>query len=116
MARIFHLISAEDWNRARDSQHWSPPSLPDEGFIHCSMDHDQVLRVMQRLYADRSDMLVLELETDKLTNSLVWEPSRSGEVYPHIYGPLNLDAAVSVWEVQPDGAYGFTLSGETRLS
>ena len=115
MAIIFHLISRGDWGGASGGQHWSPPSLADEGFIHCSKDHDQVLRVMQRLYAGRADMLVLEVETDKLTSSLVWEPSRSGEIYPHIYGPLNLDAAISVSEVQPDGADGFVISGGTSL-
>ena len=116
MARIFHLLSVEDWNGARDGQHWSPPSLAAEGFIHCSKDHDQLTRVMQRLYAGRTDMLALELETENLTHSLVWEPSRSGEIYPHIYGPLNLDAAVTLWEVLPDQANGFVLSEKSGLS
>ncbi|MCY4365277.1 MAG: DUF952 domain-containing protein [Chloroflexi bacterium] len=116
MARIFHLISAQDWNGAKGNQSWSPPSLADEGFVHCSKDHDQMFRVMQRLYTDRTDMLALELETDILTHSLVWEPSRSGEVYPHIYGPLNLEAAITVWRVQTDGASGLDLSEETNLA
>ncbi|MDE2842224.1 MAG: DUF952 domain-containing protein [Chloroflexota bacterium] len=116
MARIFHLLPAQDWNDAKDGQSWSPPSLAAEGFIHCSKDHDQLRGVMQRLFADRTDMLALELETDNLAHTLVWEPSGSGEIYPHIYGPLNLDAAIVVWEVLPDGASGFALSEKSVLS
>ena len=116
MARIFHLLSTEDWNGTRVGQSWNPPSLASEGFIHCSKDLDQLQRVMQRLFAERTDMLALELETDKLAHALVWEPSSFGEIYPHIYGPLNLDAAITVWEVLPDGANGFALSDQSGLS
>jgi uncharacterized protein (DUF952 family) len=55
-----------------------------------------MLRVANRLYAGRDDLLGLEVETDRLTSLLKWEPSRSGEVYPHIYGPLNIGAVVRV--------------------
>lgn len=110
MARIFHLLTEQDWESARGTRHWRPGSLGDEGFIHCSKDEEQAMRVVARLYPDRADMLALEVDTEKLSYSLVSEPSRSGEIYPHIYGPLDISAVVMVWRVRPDGEGGYALS------
>lgn len=96
MAIIYHLASKSEWEPARTQPEYRPESLALEGFIHCSKDQAQVLAVANRLYAGRSDLLVLEVETDRLTSPLKHEASRSGEVYPHIYGPLNTDGVVAV--------------------
>ena len=110
MTRIFHLITEQDWESARGSQHWRPASLADEGFIHCSGDEEQAMRVVARLYPDRADLLALEVETEKLNSPLVSEASRSGEIYPHIYGPLDLSAVIKVWRVNQEGDGGYSLS------
>ncbi len=110
MPKIFHLISESDWESTRDASEWKASSLQDEGFIHCSKDEEQLVRVAQRLYADRADMLALEVDTDQLHQSVISEPSRSGEIYPHIYGPLKIRAVVSVWRLNPDGSGGFALT------
>ena len=112
MARIFHLISEADWETAQTARHWEPASLKDEGFIHCSKDEEQAIRVVQRLYPDRADLLALEVDTDQLESSLISEASRSGEIYPHIYGPLNTGAVIKVWRVKSDGQGGYFLSDE----
>jgi len=41
-------------------------------------------------------VVVLELETESLMSRVVNEPSTGNEIYPHIYGPINRDAIVSV--------------------
>ena len=112
MARIFHLIAEADWKAAQTTRHWEPTSLRDEGFIHCSRDEEQAVRVVQRLYPDRADLLALEVDTDKLESSVISEASRSGEIYPHIYGPLNTGAVVKVWQVSADGQGGYFLSDQ----
>ena len=112
MARILHLISEADWTTAQTTGHWEPPSLRDEGFIHCSKDEEQAVRVVQRLYPDRADLLALEVDTDKLESSVISEASRSGEIYPHIYGPLNTGAVVKVWRVKSNIQGGYFLSDE----
>lgn len=110
MARIFHLITEEDWESARDSHEWRPGSLADEGFIHCSKDEEQAMRVVARLYSGHTDMLALEVDTEKLNCPVISEPSRSGEIYPHIYGPLEIGAVVKIWRVKADvqGAYALS--------
>ena len=40
--------------------------------------------------------MVLDVDTSLLTSPVKHEPSRSGEIYPHIYGPINVDAVVGV--------------------
>ncbi|MDE2938927.1 MAG: DUF952 domain-containing protein [Chloroflexota bacterium] len=112
MATIFHLVTEQDWESANGGQHWRPASLADEGFIHCSGTEDQAMRVVARLYPDRTDLLALEVDTEKLTSPLVSEASRSGEIYPHIYGPLDLGAVIKVWRVNQGGAGGYSLSDQ----
>ncbi|MFQ6030824.1 MAG: DUF952 domain-containing protein [Dehalococcoidia bacterium] len=107
MAIIFHLVPRPDWEEARSAAEYQAASLAEEGFIHCSQDHDQLLRVAQRLYAGRTDLAVLEVETDLLAAPLKREPSRSGEIYPHIYGTINTDAVVRWWPLPADGAGNF---------
>lgn len=112
MARIFHLITKQDWETAQDVREWRPGSLADEGFVHCSNGEEQLVRVARRLYSGRDDMLALEVDTEKLHYPVITEASRSGELYPHIYGPLELDAVVAVWSVNPDGEGSFSLSAQ----
>ena len=102
MAIIHHLTSREAWTAAQAAGEYEAPSLADEGFIHCSGDEEQTLRVVERLYAGVSDLLVLDIATEKLASEVKREFStRSGEMYPHVYGKINLDAVVSVRFVTP---------------
>lgn len=96
VAIILHLIKRAEWEAAQAAAEHRAESLAAEGFIHCSQDAAQMLLVAQRLYPGRQDLLALEVETDRLTAPVKREPSRSGELYPHIYGPLNTDAVAGV--------------------
>ncbi len=96
MALIYHLAKRSDWEEARVTGPYRAASLAQEGFIHCSRDEEQMLGVANRRFAGMEDVLVLEVDTDRLTAPVKHEPSRSGEIYPHIYGPINVDAVVGV--------------------
>ena len=100
MAIIYHLVPESHWESAQFEQEYRADSLATEGFIHCSKDHAQALAVANRLYGGRQDMLMLEVETECLASPLKHEPSRSGEIYPHIYGPLNTGAVTGVLKLQ----------------
>ncbi len=109
MEIIYHLILESDWEAAKATGEVTPGSLAAEGFIHCSRDEAQALAVARRLYSGQGGMLVLEVDTGKLLSPVKREASRSGEIYPHIYGPLNTDAVVGVWLLEPDGGGEFRL-------
>lgn len=108
MPNIYHLIDQDSWNSAGSTAEYRAESLAAEGFIHCSENVDQMLKVANRLYSGRADMLALELDSQRLTSPVRREASRSGEIYPHIYGPLNTDAVINVWSLPPDADGNFS--------
>ena len=101
MDRIFHLALAADWAAAQESGDYRISTLgrtlEQEGFIHASRE-DQWRATKQRFYADVPEELVLlEIDPALLTSELrVEEVPEAGDSFPHIYGPLNLDAVVAV--------------------
>lgn len=90
---IYHIVLPEVWEQVRGERLYRHESLAAEGFIHCSYD-DQVDGVIGRYYAGRDEIVILTIDTELLAARLVAEPSTGGEIYPHIYGPLNLNAVV----------------------
>jgi uncharacterized protein (DUF952 family) len=113
MATIYHLVPASDWEAAQGKDEYAAESLESEGFIHCSKDHAQVLEVANRLFNGRDDMLVLELDIDRLVSPIKEEAARSGTVYPHIYGKINTDAVIEVLGLTTggDGKFNELISG-----
>lgn len=89
---IFHIVLPEAW-AAFDGGEYAAASLASEGFIHCSYEH-QLDGVLDRYYSGAESVVILTLDTEKLTSKLVEEPSTGGEVYPHIYGTINRDAVI----------------------
>ncbi len=107
MSLIYHLVRRDDWEGRSLSGEYSASSLGVEGFNHCAEDEAQLLAVARRLYSGETDLLVLEVETEALASQVKREPSRSGEIYPHIYGPINVEAVAGVRRLLagPDGGF-----------
>jgi glutathione S-transferase len=100
MTAIYHLATAEAWAEAQAAGSYREStrglSLAEVGFIHCSYAH-QVPRVARTFYADVPDLVLLTIDPERLTAELREDRVQdTGEVYPHIYGPLNLEAVVDV--------------------
>ena len=112
MDPIVHICSQEDWQAARVAGQYRADSLQLEGFIHCSRPA-QVLGVANRYYGGRTDLLLLWIDPSRLDAELRDEPSE-GDLYPHLYGPLNLSAIYQVTAFSPgtDGIFR-SLPGET---
>lgn len=75
---------------------YSPESLEIDSFIHLSKA-DQILNVANSLYKSADEpLLILRIDTEKLTSELKFEipieAPYSTVTYPHLYGPLNIDA------------------------
>ncbi len=96
MPIIYHVTTAAEWNAAKEAGFYEAPSLQDEGFIHCSQEH-QVAGVLERYYAGKTDLVKLIIDTDKLTSKYVfdWSPSTQ-DTFPHVYGTINPDAVTDV--------------------
>ncbi len=98
---IYHIVLPDVWV-AFDGDLYEAASLASEGFIHCSFA-GQLDDVIGRYYSGANRIVVLEIDSDKLTSKLINEPSTNNEIYPHIYGPINRDAIVSVAERKLQG-------------
>ena len=112
---IYHLTARHAWREAQQRGEYRADSLESEGFIHCSTE-SQILPVAEKFYKGQEGLLVLEINPVLLKSELRWEPPSGGapppgvpegELFPHIYGPLNLDAIVRVYDLEsnPDGNY-----------
>ena len=91
---IYHVIRKADWEKALLLGRYEADSLHTEGFIHNSTA-GQVAGVLDRYYRDEKDLLLLHIDETKLTAPLRYELAPSvNEMFPHLFGPLNLDAVV----------------------
>jgi len=100
MDQIVHICSTEDWQTAEVAGQYQAASLESEGFIHFSRP-DQAVDTANRYYAGRRDLLLLWVDPQELTTDLRWESSH-GDLYPHLYGPLNLEAVLQVTPFIPE--------------
>lgn len=105
---LLHLTTRSAWAASRVAGLHRPPSLAEEGFIHLSSPA-QVVESAERHYRGTADLVLLCLDPARLTAPLRYEfaPSR-GEEFPHLYGPLNVDAVVAVLDF-PEGPGGFVV-------
>ena len=97
---IYHLTDAATWAASQAAgEHTGSTrgvSLAEEGYIHCSTA-EQWPGVVERYYADATDLLLLHLDEARLTAPLVYEQlGTAPAAFPHVYGPINLDAVVQV--------------------
>jgi uncharacterized protein (DUF952 family) len=96
MPIIYHVTTAAEWNAAKQKGFYEAASLKEEGFIHCSQEH-QVAGILERYFAGKTGLVKLVIDTDKLTSRFVFDWSTSiRDTFPHVYGPLNVDAVIDV--------------------
>jgi len=104
---IFHILRRGEWQEALRRNRYEPPSLETEGFIHCST-REQTLGTANRFFRGQPDLLLLGIEPSRLTADVRLEaPSnpvdeRARELFPHVYGPINLEAVTQVLDFPCD--------------
>lgn len=107
MATIYHITTEGVWRRAQLLGRYEAESLRKQGFVHCS-EANQVIRVANNVFDGTPGLVLLHIETERLHSRLVYENLEGGEeLFPHIYGPIDLDAVcrVSAFEPGPDGNF-----------
>lgn len=91
---IYHITTQKEWQQALQQNFYETASLNSEGFIHCSTAQ-QVDGVLQRYFGGKTDLVKLTIDVTKVHARLQYDFSPSvNEVFPHIYGRLNLDAVI----------------------
>ncbi len=96
MTTIYHITTRAEWERALEQGSYRAESLATEGFIHASTV-GQVAGSANRFFSGREGLVVLRIELDRLSVPIDWAMSQhSPDPFPHLLGPLNLDAVVEV--------------------
>lgn len=96
MALIYHIAQAKDADDAALVKSYRCASLDSEGFIHCCKP-EQLAGVVERYYSDTTGLLVMHINSDLLQAELVYENTVGGEeLFPHVYGEINMDAVQQV--------------------
>ncbi|OJW13160.1 MAG: hypothetical protein BGO49_20395 [Planctomycetales bacterium 71-10] len=96
MAEILHVTARDKWEQAVAEGQYRGDTLATEGFTHCCLS-GQLSGVVSRYFRGQTELVVLRIAPDRLKPPLSWEnPPGSDDVFPHVYGPINLDAVVEV--------------------
>jgi uncharacterized protein (DUF952 family)/GNAT superfamily N-acetyltransferase len=113
---VVHLCRRENWLAAERLGAYRAGSLAQEGFMHASTP-SQIAAVANAFYAGQPDLVLLWIDPTRLQADLRWEPGipphpveptatpGTGQLFPHLYGALNLDAVLTVTDYSP-GADG----------
>jgi uncharacterized protein (DUF952 family) len=110
MTVLLHICSPAEWAQARRRGEHRPDSLRDVGFVHLSTP-EQVHLPANRLYAGRTDLMLLHINASRLEAPLRWEPGEATDpapmLFPHLYGPVPTSTVIAVTEYRPgeDGRF-----------
>jgi len=105
MALIYKISPRALWRRAEDIGRFEgAPIDRTDGYIHFSTAA-QVAETAARHFAGAADLVLVAVDADDLGPALRYEPSRGGELFPHLYAELDLTAVRSVTDL-PLGADG----------
>jgi uncharacterized protein (DUF952 family) len=115
MGRIYHIAFPADWKQAQHDGEYTISTrgrtLEQQGFIHAGRAH-QVAPVANAIYGVNDELLVLVIDEDRLKPDIRYEAVPGwDDPFPHIYGPLNLDAVVETSPLKryPDGRFAFAV-------
>lgn len=93
---IYKIVPATLWREARLSGSFKGAPIDiEDGFIHFSTA-EQARETAARHFAGQDGLLLVAVDGDALSDDLVYEPSRGGALFPHLYGPLGFEAVL--WE------------------
>jgi uncharacterized protein (DUF952 family) len=93
---IYKVLSCNDLAKAKAKGRFERSAADArDGFIHLS-SADQLEATLAKHFAGQKDLVLLALDSESLGERLQWEASRGGALFPHLYGPLELDALL--WE------------------
>lgn len=124
MTIILHLASNTVWVAAANNGVYHADSLSTDGFVHCSTV-SQIVDVSNAFYRGQLGLVILVIDVEKLTSELKWEPPAhpnperatkvGDEFFPHVYGPINVEAVVKVIPFEPAGDGMFSLPSELSM-
>lgn len=109
MNSIYHITQRVKWENAKLVGNYRADSLNSEGFIHCST-RSQLTKTANKFFKNQTGLVLLYIDESKVKAEIKYE-SADNDLFPHIYGELNLDAISQVIDLEPDieGLFNFPI-------
>jgi uncharacterized protein (DUF952 family) len=108
---IYHIIDGDSTSNLFLKGFYSPATLSLDGFIHCSF-FPQLEQVLYRFFSTATKVTILKIDITRLFSELIVENLEGGaELFPHIYGPINLECIVTTIQLTRNLHAQFDLSG-----
>lgn len=95
---IYHITEKIFFEAQINGGQYISVGYKEEGFIHLSTKK-QVENTLKRYYADKKGLVLLQIEAEKVAEILKYELATNGELFPHIYGPIPIEAIMIVEEI-----------------
>ena len=109
MSIIYKICTELLWRQAEKLGFFQGARIDiQDGYLHFSTDK-QVRETAARHFAGQTGLLLIAIDADSLGEALRYEPSRGGDLFPHLYAPLSLSAVrwVKPLPIGPDGQHVF---------
>jgi uncharacterized protein (DUF952 family) len=106
MNNIIHITQRLQWSAAQQLGTYRGDTLDSEGFIHCST-LVQLVGSANRFFKNQQDVVILVIDCDRVQPEIRYEGGDVNNLFPHIYGELNIDAVVQAidWAAEPGGSF-----------
>ena len=96
MTTIYKICTASEWRDAERAGVYRGSAVDlKDGFIHFSTA-EQAAETAAKWFSGQRDLVLVAVDSDFLGDKLKWEPSRGGVLFPHLYGDLDVKAALRV--------------------
>ncbi|QYC09220.1 DUF952 domain-containing protein [Brevundimonas nasdae] len=91
----YKVVAADEWRAAVAEGRYEGSAVDlADGYIHMSTE-DQLAETLRKHYAGQTNLLMLSVDLTRFGDDLVWEPSRGGALFPHLYAPLSVTAVTA---------------------
>lgn len=99
---IYKIATSADWQAATRTGSFQGAAVDlADGFIHFSTA-SQLRETAKRHFSGQTDLVLAEILSDRLGDALIYEPSRGGELFPHLYAHLPMTAVRQAWPLVID--------------
>lgn len=97
---IYKILDKNLWREAEKAGVFAGAGIDlTDGYIHFS-DAEQAQETAKLHFVGQDNLMLLQIDTNEL--EIVWEPSRGGQLFPHLYGVLNTDYVTRAWPLHMD--------------
>ncbi len=106
---IYKIVTVEDWDKALEAGVFKGAAVDlADGYIHFST-REQVEETARNHFYGQHPLLLVAFDAARFGDDLKWEPSRGGDLFPHLYQTLdpNLSSGIYPLPIREDGGHDF---------